>query len=283
MKSNIVYEDHKPVSATVLHRGRPYVATPEHPNFPEIIHAIESKRPVREVIGLFDTASVIAKGFRAVRRLLGTTTQEDEAVLNAASAVKVRNGRLYYGAEEMHGVLADTIVAYHREGRKDFFPLVRFVAKVMENPNEHSREQLYDWMKHLSFTIHDDGDILGYKSVNNYDGKLTSVSSGAGIVNGKKVNGKLDNSVGNIIEMPREKVQWDPRVSCHTGLHVGTIEYAEEFSGNQLIEVKVNPKDVVSVPSDCNGQKMRVCRYEVVRTVTRTLARTMARRSRAAV
>jgi hypothetical protein len=28
--------------------------------------------------------------------------------------------------------------------------------------------------------------------------------------------------------------------------------------------VKINPKDVVSVPSDCNCEKLRTCRYEVV-------------------
>jgi len=28
--------------------------------------------------------------------------------------------------------------------------------------------------------------------------------------------------------------------------------------------VKVNPKDVVSVPVDYNNTKMRVCRYEVI-------------------
>ena len=27
---------------------------------------------------------------------------------------------------------------------------------------------------------------------------------------------------------------------------------------------KVNPKDVVSVPTDCKFQKLRTCRYEVV-------------------
>lgn len=31
--------------------------------------------------------------------------------------------------------------------------------------------------------------------------------------------------------------------------------------------VKVHPKDVVSVPYDYNGAKMRACRYEVLREV----------------
>ena len=43
---------------------------------------------------------------------------------------------------------------------------------------------------------------------------------------------------------------------------------AEMVSINQLVDkiviVKINPKDVVSVPNDCNCEKLRTCRYEVV-------------------
>ncbi len=42
------------------------------------------------------------------------------------------------------------------------------------------------------------------------------------------------------------------------------MEYAGGFAGNNLIEVAVNPADVVSVPYDYNQQKCRCCRYEVL-------------------
>jgi hypothetical protein len=64
--------------------------------------------------------------------------------------------------------------------------------------------------------------------------------------------------------MPRDQVQFDPGVGCHTGLHVGTFEYAAGFAQGALLEVVVNPRDVVSVPTDCGAQKMRTCRYTVV-------------------
>jgi hypothetical protein len=57
-------------------------------------------------------------------------------------------------------------------------------------------------------------------------------------------------------------------VGCHTGLHAGTWDYATTFSGDTLLLVKVNPRDVVSVPTDCNWQKIRTCRYTVVDVVT---------------
>ena len=34
--------------------------------------------------------------------------------------------------------------------------------------------------------------------------------------------------------------------------------------GNQIVICKVNPRDVVSVPSDSKFQKLRCCQYEVV-------------------
>jgi len=56
-------------------------------------------------------------------------------------------------------------------------------------------------------------------------------------------------------------------VGCHTGLHVGTYAYASNFGQGALLEVQVNPRDVVSVPTDCSAAKMRTCRYVVVDTI----------------
>jgi hypothetical protein len=46
---------------------------------------------------------------------------------------------------------------------------------------------------------------------------------------------------------------------------VAAFEYADKFYSNgHLMEIKVNPKNVVAVPTDYNQQKMRVCEYEVM-------------------
>ena len=44
-------------------------------------------------------------------------------------------------------------------------------------------------------------------------------------------------------------------------------EYASTFGGPdaRLVIVKINPADVVSVPKDCDCQKLRTSRYEVVK------------------
>ena len=54
-------------------------------------------------------------------------------------------------------------------------------------------------------------------------------------------------------------------------VHVGSLEYVRDFAcgygtenGDRIVIVKCNPKDVVSVPHDCNFQKVRTARYEVL-------------------
>ena len=63
--------------------------------------------------------------------------------------------------------------------------------------------------------------------------------------------------------MPRGDVEHDPGVGCHVGLHAGTWDYASSFAQGAVLTVEINPRDVVSVPTDCQDQKMRVCRYTV--------------------
>jgi DNA-binding transcriptional regulator/RsmH inhibitor MraZ len=78
--------------------------------------------------------------------------------------------------------------------------------------------------------------------------------------------GKFDNHPGKTPKMDRKDVDPDRNQTCSRGLHVAAYIYAKDFYGNgHLLEVKVNPKDVVAVPPDYNAQKMRVCEYFVVR------------------
>jgi hypothetical protein len=49
-------------------------------------------------------------------------------------------------------------------------------------------------------------------------------------------------------------------------LHVGTFAYAADY-GDVVLACEVNPADVVTVPYDYDGAKIRVCRYKVVKEV----------------
>ena len=67
-----------------------------------------------------------------------------------------------------------------------------------------------------------------------------------------------------MLEMERNKVDDNRDVTCSYGFHIASFDYADTFQAGRMMIVKVNPKDVVSVPSDHGNQKCRVSRYEVV-------------------
>jgi hypothetical protein len=64
--------------------------------------------------------------------------------------------------------------------------------------------------------------------------------------------------------MSREKIDDDPEHTCSQGLHVASWNYAQNYSGSILVDCKVNPKNVVSIPIDHNFMKLRCCEYEVI-------------------
>jgi hypothetical protein len=130
-----------------------------------------------------------------------------------------------------------------------------FLENLMQNPSNNSLEQLYLFLEKNHLPITDDGHFLAYKVVkDNYMDKYS---------------GKFDNSVGQTIKCERNEVCDDPTQACSNGFHCGGFSYSgpdgSYFSpGDKIVIVKVNPKNVVSVPHDYNRGKCRVCEYTVI-------------------
>lgn len=133
-----------------------------------------------------------------------------------------------------------------------FEPLLKFWAKLKNNPSFNSRQMLFKFLEHNGHPITTEGNFIAYRAVrHDFLDKHT---------------GKMDNSIGNVVEIDRSRVDDNPNNTCSHGLHVATLSYAQEFgSGNdRLLDVEVDPSDVVAVPTDYNGTKMRVCKFKVV-------------------
>lgn len=148
----------------------------------------------------------------------------------------------------------------------------RFIENLYANTSDFVRAQLFGWMAFENLhghglTLTEDGCFIGYKGVTGTTEAPLSINRGKAIVNGVQHNGQIPNPKGAIVEMPRNSVQADPAIGCGPGLHVGTYRYAQGWSHGVLLTVKVNPRDVVSVPTDCDAQKIRTCRYEVIDVV----------------
>jgi hypothetical protein len=124
--------------------------------------------------------------------------------------------------------------------------------KLNLNPSKRAVDELYTFLEHRALPITDNGNFLAYKAVNS---DYTD-----------KYSGKFLNTIDSVLEMPRNKVDDDKNVGCSYGFHAGTIEYAKQFSGGigRIVLVEINPSDVVSIPTDCEFQKLRTCKYKVV-------------------
>lgn len=163
--------------------------------------------------------------------------------------------------------LEDHIVSVMKGGDDaDLHAVCRFAERVYGNVDPQIRAQLFSWLKSQGLlTFDDDGRIIGYRGGElNADGVAESIHCGPAIVNGQRVNGHVPNPDGAIVEMPRGNVTHDPGVACSSGLHVGTYRYATGWARDVIMRVAVAPEDVVSVPFDCDAQKLRCCRFEVL-------------------
>lgn len=233
---------------TVFLPSGPLQVNGDHPQYQDILSGAKGGADPEDLLNLADLSKVVAERFDAL-----------------SERVKVAGGTVYFDGDPINTVLTKHIVRALDE-EADFRPLVNFFEKVASNPNSHSREQLYEWLDKRDFAIAPDGDFYAYKGCGlDQDGVAISLHSGKAVVNGVAVNGQVPNPIGGVVEFPRSEVDWDPARGCARGLHVGSRDYAESYArSGVLLLVKVNPRDVVSVPTDSNWAKVRVSRYEVL-------------------
>jgi hypothetical protein len=163
--------------------------------------------------------------------------------------VSVKGETLYWDNEEFNGALAVRMIAMLQEGFT-IDPLVKFMENLMENPSNRSVTELYGFLEKNNLPITPDGHFLAYKRVREDYKDCHS--------------GTMDNSPGKIVQMPRNKVDDNQDNTCSHGLHFCSEGYLKHFSGARTVIVKINPRDVVSIPSDYDNTKGRACRYEVI-------------------
>ena len=171
--------------------------------------------------------------------------------------IEVKNGCVFYDGEEVHNTLTDRILTFMKEGLP-VKPLVNFLTKLMQNPSYSARQELFDFLEHKNLPVTEDGDFLAYKAVSSeYKDKHS---------------GTVSNTIGTNVGMTRWNVDDDRQNGCAAGLHAGALDYVQSYgsfhdgeNSDKCIIVKINPADVVSVPNDSNYQKLRTCKYFVLR------------------
>jgi len=217
-------------SLTVVLKGESLTMNRANPAFRNAIEALESEN-AEQLEAMFDTPKAV--------------TQYVDGNIEVTSA-----GEVKYKGSEVHNHVVGRILSFMSEGLP-YKPLVKFLEKLMENPSRRATEELYGFLEHKQMPLTPDGNFLAYKGIRE---DYTDWYSG-----------KFSNKVGETLEMPRNGVCDEADIGCSSGFHAGSLEYAEGYgNGGHLMVVEINPKDVVSVPNDCNCQKLRTAKYKVV-------------------
>ena len=173
-----------------------------------------------------------------------------QVVLNYGKGnISIKGETMYWKGKEFHNAIASRMIAMLQDGFT-IEPLVLFMENLMTNPSKRAVTELYGFLEKNNLPITPDGCFLAYKKVR---GNYFDVHSGT-----------MDNSVGNLVEMERNEVDDNKDNTCSTGLHFCGQSYLSHFGGERVVIVKINPADVVSIPSDYNDAKGRACRYLVI-------------------
>ena len=166
--------------------------------------------------------------------------------------ITVVNGEVIFEGKPLHNAVTTRLLRQMDEGF-NVEPMVAFLTNLMKNPSMVARNELYLWLEENQCPITEDGHFIAFKNVRDtyMDWHSNSIS----------------NAVGQKPSMPRNEVDDDRNRTCSAGLHFCSESYLQHFhagSGTRTMVLKVNPADVVSIPSDYGNAKGRTWQYEVI-------------------
>ena len=154
--------------------------------------------------------------------------------------------------------LSRKIISFMNE-KLPYEPLVKFAENLQKNPSFRAVQELFQFLEKNDHPITENGNFIAYKKVRD---NFLDVHSGT-----------MDNSPGKTVEVPRNAVDEDCNRTCSYGLHAANFDYASNFyAGGKMLELEINPADVVAIPTDYNQAKMRVCKYLVLGEVKKELS-----------
>lgn len=244
-------------NVTVVIDNKSHMISKTHISYQKVIDAIKANdwELVRSVIDPVKTVIEFGKG-----------------------NVAIKGDTLFWKNRVLDTSLSRRIIQMCNEGFS-VEPMVLFMENLMENPSNRAVNELYRFLENNNLPITPDGQFLAYKSIRdsyrdvhsntvlNKPAHLFTDEDREAILKpmGKKdeVTVAIDNNV-TVVSTNRNDVDDDMRNHCSYGLHICSREYLESFGGDRIIIVKVNPRDVVSIPDDYGWSKGRVCRYEVI-------------------
>jgi hypothetical protein len=170
-------------------------------------------------------------------------------------ALEITSSSVLYDGQEVQSEMTEFLIEkfLNDPHDQDGFNAWSNFIKVVSNATSYKVvNRLFMFLQKNDLTITADGKVLAWKVVRpDYKDKHS---------------GRFDNSPGQVLEMPRGKVDDDDTSHCSYGFHICSWGYLRSFSstGDKVVQVEVDVNDIVAIPLDYNGEKVRVCKYRVV-------------------
>lgn len=229
-------------TVTCVIKGKIYTINRDHPQVSRLIMLLKEQRSEEEIIMMFDR-------IRSMQHYMDGT-------------VEVSGNKVYFKGREIHNTIARRILQFMSQDLP-YEPLIEFLKRLYKNISNRAIQELYGFLEHEGLPLTPYGTFLAYKGVD-YDFYSLTGNKTTRVISGKTDDRyRIYNGIGEVISVDRQDVDDDCRRTCSHGLHVGAYTYAFRFGPKQIL-VEVDPVDVVSVPADCSGEKLRVCKYRVI-------------------
>lgn len=232
--------------------ARPVSVPNDHPKFQKMVDAVKSGTATAE-----ELMDILEEEKRKIEESLRLAAEEEAKEKkkhdgSLSENLSIQDGILRYKDEVLDLYVAKKLMDMIREGFS-VKPMVNFIEKLMLNPSRRAVHDLYRFLEHGNMPLTPEGDFIAYKAIREDWKDIHS--------------GTMDNSIGAVVKMSRNRVDENPNNTCSHGLHVCSFSYLPHFAhaNGHIVEVAVNPADVVAIPADYNNTKMRVCQYTVLR------------------
>lgn len=150
-------------------------------------------------------------------------------------------------------------------------PLLKLCEKSLANEREYMHEELFNFLECNDLPITEDGCFLAYKLANADGSPVYQTGS------------PIRYEVGKVIEEEEAKNERNRELCNGPGLYFGNRKYWgssswkgkewNDSNGTRMFLVKIDPRDVTSVPRQYDNSKGKCWRMEVIKELTAETAR----------
>lgn len=240
-----------------------YMAQPALDGQVNVIFYLDDKElhiraSIEELAGLLSLATAgLWDELEALSSTMGQVTALAPNITYDEVADKFSLGGIYLSMEYEQLILKTYEQALEDGNSDTLNGLVNLVHRMNAADKMDSFGQLYEFLKHNDITIMADGRFIGYKGLYTLNDVIVDCHTHT-----------IAQKEGDYVYTQEQYVNNDPSISCSWGLHVGNWSYVKGFAGYTIAQVVVKPEDVVSVPFDYNGGKLRSKGYSIVKILS---------------